>query len=165
MFYGYGQTNIIPATVGGAAQVLCQAMGGQWRPDAQECQTGDRTYTLPDFLPGSMPSGACPGGEVMTPAGCKPIPPGVESECPPGWKMTPQGCIPCMPGDSDSQCWAAAAAACKAQGGNYDPATTQCKMPAPPPNGQPEPATPSWLLPAVVGGIAAIAVIALVATK
>jgi hypothetical protein len=88
---GYGQP-ILPPTPEAAAQQLCAAMQGTWRADANECQVGDHTYALPDFLPGALPSGPCPGGEVMTPAGCKPIPGGVEPECPNGQVMTPQGC-------------------------------------------------------------------------
>lgn len=141
--FGYGQTNLIPATIGGAAQVACQAMQGSWDPVAMECKVGDQTYSLPDFQPSSLPAGTCPGGEVMTPNGCKPIPPGVEDECPAGQIMTAQGCVPV-----------------------HTP-------PVLPPNGgqvtpPPAPAqttTPSWVLPAAIAGIGAIAVIALVTTK
>jgi hypothetical protein len=94
MFYGYGQPFVLPASPEEAAKLMCAAMGGQWDASAMECSAGGNTYKLPDFQPGSMPTGACPGGEVMTPNGCKPIPPGVEDECPTGQVMTPQGCQP-----------------------------------------------------------------------
>jgi len=157
---GYGAVPILPATPEDAAQQLCAYMGGQWRADANECQVGDQTYALPDFLPSALPSGTCPPDQVMTPAGCKPIPGGVESECPPGMIMSQtQGCVPgtVKPPLPNGQ-----VSACHASGGAWDPETGSCKMP---PVAPPEPETPSWVLPAAIGGIAAIAIIGLVVTR
>jgi hypothetical protein len=140
-FRGFGQSNLIPATIGGAAQVACQAMQGSWDPVAQECKVGDQTYSLPDFQSGSLPSGTCPGGEVMTPAGCKPIPPGVQ-DCPAGQVMTPQGCQPA----------------------DVPPPPPNGGQDVPPP-APAEPATPGWVLPVAIGTIGAVAIIALVTTK
>jgi len=139
-YSGYGQVPILPATPQEAAQQICAAMGGQWRADALECQVGGQSYSLPDFLPGAMPSGTCPPEQVMTPAGCKPIPGGVEPEEPP------------EPPDP--------AATCHAQGGAYDPTTGMCKLPV----AKAEPAMPEWVLPVAIGGIGAIAIVGLIMT-
>lgn len=133
---GYGQPFTLPASPEEAAKLMCAAMGGQWDGSAMECSAGGNTYSLPDFLPGSMPPGPCPSGETMTPQGCKPFPGGVEPECPAGQVMTPQGC---------------------------QPATTPPVPPGPPATSETK--TPSWVLPVAIGGIGAIAIIALVTTK
>jgi hypothetical protein len=139
MFYGYGLLPLPPSPEA-AAQQICAAMGGQWRADSKECQVNGQTYTLPDFLPGAMPSGPCASGETMTPQGCKPFPGGVEDDCPAGQVMTPQGCAPAT-----------------------TPPVQPPVQPGPPATA--ETTTPSWVLPAAIVGIGAIAVIALVTTK
>lgn len=49
--------------------------------------------------------------------------------CGHGAKMTQWGCEMCESGDSDPQCWAEMAAACEADGGEFDPVTQQCRVP------------------------------------
>jgi hypothetical protein len=116
---GYGQFTL-PSSPQEAAKTLCGIMGGTWKDDSLECDVAGQVYGLPDFDPSAMPSDTCAPEEVMTPAGCKPIPGGDEPPPDPG-NGTP------TPSDGEG--------------------------------------TPDWVLPVAIGGIAAVAVVALVMTK